>query len=192
MEQNFFSFQDEALSVAGTFPQAGDLLHSFMLVDEKLHDVALEQFLGKPKLLLTLLSIDSPEQGLDSLQQLRRALEHWPQLVWLVVSVDSPFSLAKAHREHGLPHVHLLSTLRGRDFHKHYGVLIQDIPLAGFTCPAVWLADADDRILFAQRLDHTDAEFDLAGLKHALAELFKPAATPESDGEDPSETTTPA
>lgn len=191
MDQNFFSFRDEALSVGGTFPAVGGLLHSFMLVDERLHDVALEQFLGKPKLVLTLLSIDSPEQGLDSLQQLRRSLERWPQLTWLVISVDSPFSLAKAHREHGLPFVHLLSTLRGRDFHKHYGVLIQDIPLAGFTCPALWLADGEDRILFAQRLSHTDAEFDIHGLKQALEQLFTPppaADRPEGD----TDTTTPA
>ncbi|WP_230369381.1 hypothetical protein [Paludibacterium denitrificans] len=37
-------YGDEALQVSGNFPQAGETLPSFMLVDEGKHDVALEAF----------------------------------------------------------------------------------------------------------------------------------------------------
>ncbi|MEQ6291415.1 redoxin family protein [Vogesella sp. GCM10023246] len=168
MAQHFLRYGDESMAVGGSFPEAGQLLPSFMLVDEHLRDVALERFLGRTKLIVTLLSLDAEQGGLALLQQLRRKLEGWPLLQFIVISVDSPFSLHRARKEHGLPNVVLLSTLRGRDFHKHFGVLLQDYPLAGMTCPALWLVDDDDRILYAQRLENADDDFDLAAIRNAL------------------------
>ncbi|MFC3530654.1 redoxin family protein [Vogesella facilis] len=168
MTQHFLRYRDESMAVAGNFPEAGQLLPSFMLVDEHLRDVSLERFLGRSKLVLTLLSLDAESGGLALLQELRRKLEGWPLLQFIVITVDSPFSLHRARKEHGLPNVVLLSTLRGRDFHKHFGVLLQDYPLAGMTCPALWLVDDDDRILYAQRLDDADDDFDLAAIRNAL------------------------
>ena len=178
-----FIYKEETLEVAGSFPEAGQTLPSFMLVDEQLRDVSLERYLGRVKLVVTLLSIDAESAGITLLQDLRRALEAWPLLQFIVVTVDSPFSLRRARREHGLPQVVLLSTLRGRDFHKHYGVLLQDIPLAGVTCPALWLADEQDTIHFAQRLDADEHEFDLASLREKLAIVFSPPPS-EAPAED--------
>ena len=173
-----FTYQEEALDVGGQFPEAGHTLPSFMLVDEQLRDVSLERYLGRVKLVVTLLSIDAEQAGLTLLQDLRRALEAWPLLQFIVITVDSPFSLARARREHGLPHVVLLSTLRGRDFHKHFGVLLQDIPLAGVTCPALWLVDEQDHIHFAQRLEADDQSFDLPRLREKLDAVFNPPPAP--------------
>jgi len=173
-----FIYQEEALDVGGQFPEAGHTLPSFMLVDEQLRDVSLERYLGRVKLVVTLLSIDAEQAGLTLLQDLRRALEAWPLLQFIVITVDSPFSLARARREHGLPHVVLLSTLRGRDFHKHFGVLLQDIPLAGVTCPALWLVDEQDHIHFAQRLEADDQSFDLPRLREKLDAVFNPPPAP--------------
>ncbi|SCK07335.1 redoxin family protein [Vogesella sp. LIG4] len=168
MAQHFLRYGDESLAVAGSFPETGQILPSFMLVDEHLRDVSLEAFLGRTKLVLTLLSLDAEQGGLALLQELRRKLEGWSLLQFIVISVDSPFSLHRSRKEHGLPNVVLLSTLRGRDFHKHFGVLLQDYPLAGMTCPALWLVDDNDRILYAQRLDDVDDDFDLARIRSAL------------------------
>lgn len=173
-----FIYQEEALEVSGNFPEAGHTLPSFMLVDEQLRDVSLERYLGRVKLVVTLLSIDAEQAGLTLLQDLRRALEAWPLLQFIVITVDSPFSLARARREHGLPHLVLLSTLRGRDFHKHFGVLMQDIPLAGVTCPALWLVDEQDHIHFAQRLEADDQGFDLPHLREKLDAVFNPPPAP--------------
>jgi len=167
-----FRYADDRLEVEGRFPQAGETLPSFMLVDEQLRDVSLEHFLGHDKLVVTLLSLDAPRAGLALLQELRRQLEPWPQLKLIVITVDSPFSLARARQAHGLPYVVLLSTLRGRDFHKHFGVLIRDVPLAGMTCPALWLVDGDDRIGYAQRLQSEDEDFDFAELRQQLVARY--------------------
>lgn len=179
MTMPHFRYHDDTLAVGGQFPEAGHTLPSFMLVDEQLRDVALERYLGRVKLVLTLLSLDDEEYGLPLLQDVRRALEAWPQLQFIVITVDSPFSLRRARQAHGLPQVVLLSTLRGRDFHKHFGVLLQDTPLAGMTCPALWLADGKDDIHFAQRLSSAEQAVDLVGLRQALQQLF---AAPHGDG----------
>src|SRR5574343_1200994 len=173
-----FIYREEALEVGGNFPEAGHTLPSFMLVDEQLRDVSLERYLGRVKLVVTLLSIDAEQAGLTLLQDLRRALEAWPLLQFIVITVDSPFSLARARREHGLPQVVLLSTLRGRDFHKHFGVLLQDSQLAGVTCPALCLVDEQDHFHFAQRLEADDQGFDLPRLREKLDAVFNPPPAP--------------
>lgn len=166
-------FGDETLKVDGSFPEVGTYLPSFMLVDEHLNDLALEHFRTEHKVLISLISIDEEEHGgLRLLRTLHRHLERWPTLKVLAISVDSPFALHRARREHGMPGTVLLSTLRGRDFHLHYGVLIKDYPLAGFTAPSLILADKDDVILYAERLGDTRGEFDWNALHLAINELM--------------------
>jgi thiol peroxidase len=168
-------FGDETLAVEGEFPTLGQLLPSFMLVDEHLNDVALELYRTDHKILVTLLSVDIDEHaGLNLLRSLRRHLERWPSLKILAITVDSPFSLHRSRREHGMPGTILLSTLRGRDFHRYYGVLIKDYPLSGFTAPSVILADRDDKVLYSERLNDTRDEFDWERLQAAISALYAP------------------
>jgi thiol peroxidase len=170
-------YGDDSIPVAGSFPQAGHYLPSFMLVDEHKRDVALEAFGGSPKAIITLLSLDENEHGgLALLQDTRRFLESWPELAIIVITVDSPSSLLRCRREHGLPGVTLLSTLRGRDFHKQYGVLALGYPLSGYTVPAMLIADGDNLIHYAERLHNSKGRFD----QDAIAALLAAAETPDS------------
>jgi thiol peroxidase len=180
MDSFQLSYNEETLAVEGDFPQPGTYLPSFMLVDEHLNDVALEHYRGEAKVLITLLSVDSDEHGgLSLLRELRRQLERWPALRIMSISVDSPYSLHRSRREHGMPGVVLLSTLRGRDFHRRYGVLLKDYPLAGFTAPALILTDQNDMVLYSERLADTHDEFDWQSLNLAIAQLHAPPPEPE-------------
>jgi thiol peroxidase len=160
MNQFRLIYGEDILPVIGDFPVAGSRLPSFMLVDGRFNDVALGQFTGAPKVIMTLLSLDENQHGgMRLLKETLRVLERWPLLRIIVITVDSPSTLRRVHKEHGLPGVTLLSTLRGRDFHKHFGVLINEYPLAGYTAPALVLADADNTVLFAERLRDTLDDF---------------------------------
>ncbi|GGY02034.1 redoxin domain-containing protein [Paludibacterium paludis] len=171
MVQHRVLYGEEILPVTGEFPEAGSHLPSFMLVDDQFNDLPLEHFNGQPKVILTLLSIDENEHGgLRLLRETRRFLERWPQLQLVVISVDSPSSLRRARKEHGLPGVALLSTLRGRDFHKRYGVLISEYPLAGYTAPAIILADGRDEVFYSERLRDTLDDFNFDTIAAILAE----------------------
>jgi thiol peroxidase len=179
MDQFTLVYGEETLPVSGDFPILGQTLPSFMLVDDKCSDVALEHFGTRPKAILTLLSLDEElDGGLRLLQSVRRQLEKWPELQLIVITVDSPSTLRRARKEHGLPNASLLSTLRGRDFHKRYGVLITEYPLAGYTAPALILADSDNRVIYSERLRDTRADFNydaIAARFHAL-EVARDAA----------------
>jgi len=160
-------YGEEILPIIGDFPEIGSHLPSFMLVDDQFSDVALGQFSNGPKAIITLLSLDETQHGgMRLLRDTLRFLERWPQLQIVVISVDSPSTLRRIHKEHGLPRTILLSTLRGRDFHKHFGVLITEYPLAGYTAPALIIADAGNTVLYSERLRDTLDDFS----HHAIQE----------------------
>jgi thiol peroxidase len=164
-------YGEDILPIIGDFPGPGSLLPSFMLVGADFNDVALAQFTGVPKVIITLLSLDEDVHGgMRLLRETLRTLEHWPQLQVIVVTVDSPSTLRRVHKTHGLPNTILLSTLRGRDFHKHFGVLITEYPLAGYTAPALILADANNQVLHSQRLRDTLDDFELAPVHTIMQE----------------------
>jgi thiol peroxidase len=103
----------------------------------------------------------------------------WPELAIIVITVDSPSSLLRCRQEHGLPGVSLLSTLRGRDFHKQYGVLAMGYPLSGYTAPSILIADGDNLIHYAERLHNSTGRFN----QHAISALL--TAGPEQDTATP-------
>ncbi|WP_236687467.1 redoxin family protein [Chromobacterium subtsugae] len=173
------------LPVIGDFPRKGNYLPSFMLVDDQKHDAALESFSHTPKLIVTLLSVDEDEHaGLLLLRETRRFLDGWPHLKLIVITVDSPSSLARARHEHGLPNIALLSTLRGRDFHKRYGVLITEYPLSGYTSPSIILADAANVVHYSERLANTRDLFDFDAIEALLQEGEQQAMAAEREAEE--------
>jgi thiol peroxidase len=184
MTDFWLQYGDEMLPVIGDFPRVGDYLPSFMLVDDQKHDAALEGYPG-PKVIVTLLSVDEEEHGgILLLRETRRCLDRWPHLKLIVITVDSPSSLARARHEHGLPHTTLLSTLRGRDFHKRYGVLITEYPLSGYTAPAIILADANHVVHYAERLVDTRALFDFDAIDALLRQGEQQALEVERAAEE--------
>lgn len=171
---------EDILNVSGDFPVSGDLLPSFMLVDDNCNDIALEQFAGEYKVILTLLSHDEVEYGGSRLRTAtRRFFEKWPAFRFICISVDSPSTLRRVRKEHGLPGTVLLSTLRGRDFHKHYGVLLKDFPLAGYTAPALFIADDRNRIIYSECVRDTLDEFNYGKIDTAVNAAFEARAEEE-------------
>ncbi|AXE29082.1 thiol peroxidase [Chromobacterium phragmitis] len=185
MEDFWVQYGDEMLPVIGDFPRKGSYLPSFMLVDDQKRDAALESFAHTPKLIVTLLSVDEDEHaGILLLRETRRFLDSWPHLKLIVITVDSPSSLARARHEHGLPNIALLSTLRGRDFHKRYGVLITEFPLSGYTSPSIILADAANVVHYSERLANTRDFFDFDAIEALLQEGEQQAIEAEREAEE--------
>lgn len=139
----------EPISVGGNFPRAGDSAHSFMLVDKDLKDVSLSSFWGKRKVLNIVPSLDTPVCA-ESTRKFNAAAGSLPNTVVLVISADLPFAQNRFCGAEGLNNVITLSTLRGRDFHKDYGVMIMDPPLAGLTARAVVVLDENDKVVWSE------------------------------------------
>lgn len=162
------TLEGNSLEVLGHFPQPGESVHSFMLVDKKLNDVSLSQFEGKRKILSIVPSIDTPVCA-ASTRQFNLEASKLENVVVLVISTDLPFAQARFCGAEGLNNVIMLSTLRGRDFSKDYGVLIKTYPLAGLCARAVIVLDESDRVIYSELVpeitDEPDYEAALAAVK---------------------------
>lgn len=157
----------EPIGIGGRFPRAGDTAHSFMLVDTNLSDVPLSKFIGRRKIIAVIPSIDT-EIGLRITRRLEAIADGFPETRSFVVSVDTPYALARTANAEGIRKVQLLSTLRGRDFHKDYGVMITDIPLSGMMATALFGLDEDDTVLYAELVQDINAEPNYDKLAEAM------------------------
>ena len=155
------------ISVGGRFPRVGDPAHSFMLVDTNLQDVPLSRFYGRRKVIGVIPSIDS-SIGLTIARRLEGVAAALDNTVVLVVSVDTPYALSRIIQQESFHRIQLLSTLRGRDFHKDYGVMITDVPLSGLMTTALIAMDADDNVVHAELVADLNREPDYEAMAATL------------------------
>ena len=143
------TFNGEPINVGGTFPKVGDTAPSFMLVDNELNDVSMSRFSGMRKIISIVPSLDTPVCA-ASTRRFNEAASRLNNTVVLVVSADLPFAQSRFCTVENLQNVFTLSTMRGRDFSKDYGVMITDYPLAGLCARALIVVDEHDMIRYAE------------------------------------------
>ena len=137
------------ITVAGHFPAVGQKAPDFKLVNKDLKDVSLKDFAGKRKVLNIVPSLDTPTCQ-KSTRRFNEEANKLGNTVVLVISADLPFAQARFCGAEGLNNVITLSTMRGTEFMKNYGVAISDSPLAGVTARAVVVLDGDDKVLYTE------------------------------------------
>ena len=137
------------VTLAGTLPAAGQKAPDFRLVNKELKDVSLKDFAGKRKVLNIVPSLDTPTCA-KSTRRFNEEASKLNNTVVLVISADLPFAQSRFCGAEGLNNVITLSTMRGAEFMKNYGVTITDSPLAGVTARAVVVLDANDKVLYTE------------------------------------------
>lgn len=156
------------IPVNGDFPQPGQTAADFSLVGADLADVSLASFGGKRKILNIFPSIDTPTCA-TSTRKFNAAASGLNNTVVLCISADLPFAQKRFCGAEGLDNVQTLSTMRGREFLRNYGVDIAAGPLAGVTARAVVVLDENNRVLHSQLVgeikDEPDYDAALAALK---------------------------
>jgi thiol peroxidase len=155
------------IEVAGTFPAKGDTAPDFTLTGKDLKDVSLRDFAGKRKVLNIVPSLDTPVCA-KSTKVFNEKAGSLPDTVVLVISADLPFAAGRFCSAEGVNNVVTLSTLRGGDFKRRYGVDITSGPLAGVTARAVIVLDANNRVLHAERVPEIKQEPDYEAALAAL------------------------
>lgn len=133
----------------GQFPQVGQNAVPFSLVATDLSNKTLKDFAGKRKVLNIVPSLDTPTCA-TSTRKFNERASGLPNTVVLVISADLPFAMNRFCTTEGLKNVVSLSTMRGREFLKNYGVEIVDGPLAGVSARAVVVLDENDMVIHAE------------------------------------------
>lgn len=152
----------------GDMPKVGARAPDFNLVDGNLGDKTLGDYKGKKKLLNIVPSLDTPTCALSTKKFNDFARDHTDTVI-LIVSADLPFAQKRFCGNENLENVVPLSLMRGGNFAKDYGVLIQDGPLAGITARAVVVIDENDKVAYTELVpeivNEPDYEKALAALK---------------------------
>jgi len=155
------------IEVAGHFPQQGEAAPSMSLVGADLSDVTLDKYAGKRKVLNIVPSLDTPTCA-TSTRKFNAEASKLDNTVVLVISADLPFAAKRFCVAEGLDNVVTLSTMRGRNFMRDYGVEIASGPLTGVTARAVVVLDGNNKVLHSQLVGEIKDEPDYAAALAAL------------------------
>ncbi len=137
------------IKLYGEFPQVGRMAPGFSLVNKDLQDVTLAAFSGKRKVLNIVPSLDTPTCQ-ASARRFNKEASHLNNTVVINISADLPFAMARFCSSEGLDNVVNLSTMRGSEFMRDYGVKIADGVLAGLTARAVIVLDSDNVVRYTE------------------------------------------
>ncbi len=155
------------IDVAGKLPQPGDTAPAFSLVGTDLADVTLDTYAGKRKVLNIVPSLDTPTCQ-TSTRKFNAEAGALDNTVVLVVAADLPFAMKRFCETEGLANVVSLSTMRGREFMKNYGVEITSGPLAGLTARAVVVLDENNKVIHSEMVPEIKNEPNYAAALAAL------------------------
>ena len=149
------------VEVTGQLPQVGQQAPSFTLVGAGLADVSLASLAGKRKVLNIFPSVDTPTCA-TSVRTFNTSASQLANTVVLCISADLPFAQARFCGAEGLENVINLSTMRGSEFLKDYGVAIASGPLVGVAARAVVVLDENDKVLHSELVSEIADEPDYA------------------------------
>ncbi|MBA1233693.1 thiol peroxidase [Stutzerimonas nitrititolerans] len=156
------------IEIAGDFPQVGQQAKPFRLVGTDLSDVELASFVGKRKVLNIFPSVDTPTCA-TSVRKFNAQANELANTVVVCISADLPFAQARFCGAEGLANVINLSTMRGSQFLRDYGVAITSGPLAGLAARAVVVIDEQNMVLHSELVaeigNEPDYEAAIASLK---------------------------
>jgi thioredoxin-dependent peroxiredoxin len=137
------------IEVAGKLPTVGSSSLGFNLVNGDLKNVSLHDFAGKKKVLNIFPSVDTATCAM-SVRQFNARAAKLSNTVVLCISADLPFAQKRFCGAEGIDKVVNLSLMRGRNFAKDYGVLMETGPLAGLTARAVVVLDESNTVLHTE------------------------------------------
>ena len=162
------TLKGKPIKIEGTFPKVGQKAPAFSLVNRDLADVTLANYAGKKKVLNIVPSLDTPVCAIST-RKFNQQASNMDNTVVLIIAADLPFAMSRFCDGEGLDKVITLSTMRGANFMKDYGVFISDSAFAGITARAVIVLDESDTIIHAELVpeiaDEPNYEAALAALK---------------------------
>ena len=133
----------------GNFPKAGQTAPAFSLVNKDLQDTTLASFGSKRKVLNIVPSRATPTCQASE-RRFNQVAGSLTNAVVITISADLPFAMARFCSSEGLNNVVNLSTMRGREFLRNYGVEIASGVLVGLAARAVIVLDGNNVVRYTE------------------------------------------
>ena len=160
-------FENGTYRTAGELPAIGSRAPDVSLVNTKLQDVTLANWMGMRKVMNIFVSIDT-DVCAKSVIEFDRRVEGVDDVAMLMVSYDLPFAQKRFFDEHNLNNVIGLSAIRHAGFGENYGVQIVDGPLAGMFARAVVVMDENNTVVHQEHIEDISTEPDYGSALRAL------------------------
>ncbi len=133
------------INLAGTEVNVGDKAPVVKVVAQDLSEVEVG---GKAQVIVVVPSLDTPVCAAETRRFNEEAAKSEAEVV--VVSMDLPFAMGRFCTTEGIENLKVGSDFRNKDFANAYGVLIADGPLAGVTCRAIFITDAEGTVTYKE------------------------------------------
>jgi len=157
--------------LAGSPLQPGQKAPQVCLVDKKTQEVYVGGATGKPQLLITVPSLDTPVCATETQKFNEAVAALGPQVQAVVVSMDLPFAQSRYCESYRVENLVVASDFRYRDMEK-YGVLIAEGPLKGLLARAVFVLDPHGQITYTELVPEIAQEPDYEKALAALRALL--------------------
>ena len=151
----------------GELPAVGSRGPDIMLVNTKLQNVSLANWMGMRKIMNIFVSIDTSICA-KSVIEFDRMGAGFDDLAMLMVSYDLPFAHKRFQEQHDLENVTGLSAIRHAGFGENYGVQIIEGPLAGMFSRAVIVLDENNTVVHREHIEDISTEPDYQAAFRAL------------------------
>jgi thiol peroxidase len=150
-------YENATYRTFGDLPAVGSRAPDMSLVNTKLQNASLANWLGMRKIMNIIVSIDT-EVCAKSVIEFDRRAEKLTDVAVLSVSYDLPFAYQRFQEQHGLQNIVGLSAIRHEGFGENYGVQIVDGPLAGMFARAVVVLDENNTVVHQEYIDDISTE----------------------------------
>lgn len=135
------------VNLSGNDVNVGDVAPVVNVVTNDLSNIEIGGQQGKAQVIVVVPSLDTPVCASETRRFNTEAAKVENATV-VVVSMDLPFAMGRFCTTEGIENLKVGSDFRNKDFANAYGVLIADGPLAGVTCRAIFVIDANGKVTY--------------------------------------------
>lgn len=137
------------VQLAGTQLNIGDVAPLINVVGQDLADIQIGGQKGCAQIIIVVPSLDTPVCAAET-RKFNEEVASLDNCEAVVVSMDLPFAMGRFCTTEGIESLKVGSDFRNKDLANAYGVLVQDGPLAGVTCRAVFVVNASGIITYKE------------------------------------------
>ena len=156
------------LTLTGNEVKVGEMAPDFVVLDNNLSPVKFSSFRGKPCILSSVPSLDTPVCDMETRKFNEEAARLGSDVAILTISMDLPFAQKRWCAAAGVDKVQTFSDHRDASFGSAYGVLIKELRLLA---RAVFVVDRKGIIQNIQLVKEVTNEPDYAAVLNALKKL---------------------